>query len=225
MLHTDTGEPPLVLLSVGSAVANGQSWTLHLYLTRPHRPLLPWLGHLAMTAPCWAWQRRRPRELACPGAQRLRGHAWGWGGHSGWGRWKVLLARGRGRAAGACPALLHRPRLSSWRKRRSDIAVLGQWARVLRAQGTWLELRAKRICHPQHQKKITAPILCPYRRSTTQKTCKIKIYKEKGEEKRKTLYLFFFFPFPAFSEPITVLSNFCSQCFTLYRKLIYWDRS
>lgn len=179
----------------GSAVANGQSWTLHLCLTRPHWPVLPWLGHLAMTAPCWAWQHRRPRELACPGAQRPHGRPWGWCGHSGWARWKVLLARGRGRAADVCPAPLHTPRPSSWRKRRSDIAVLGQWARVLRARGTWLELRAKRICHPQHQKKSLPPYYALTEEAQLKKTLKLKFTKRRERKKGKHC-TFFFSPLP-----------------------------
>lgn len=61
------------------------------------------------------------------------------------GQVEVLMAR---EGAELLPCVLCRWTAGEPEERRSDGAVLGQWARVLRAQGTWLELRANPALHP-----------------------------------------------------------------------------
>lgn len=139
--HRQGGACPSPAQCEGSAVANGQSCTS---------------AFRGPTGHCGLGLARSP-WLRLPGPGRtgagLSLGPWGWGGQAGQGRGEVLLARGRGRAAAVSPAPFH----TRWPKRRSGSAVLGQWARVLRARGTWLGLRAKRILHPLHQEKSLPP--------------------------------------------------------------------
>lgn len=118
------GASPSPARCEGSAVADGHSCTSTL------KDL--------MAGVTLAWPPRH--DCACPGlAARV---AWGAGvswsppmglGWPGWsGQVGQAAGQGKGRAAAVSPAPLHAPRPSSRGKRRSDIAVLGQWARALR---------------------------------------------------------------------------------------------
>lgn len=166
-------------------MANGQSCSSTLKGPTGHCHLglatSAWLGHLTMAAPSWAWQRGIWLVLECSGPVATLGA----------GVASVVRAGGKGSWPGEGAELL----LGSRRERSSDIAVLGQRARVRRARGIWLELRAKRILQPQQQKRS----LSPYFGLTEEAQLKETLKNIKGRGKKENIvpcHFLFFPPFP-----------------------------
>lgn len=154
---------------------------LHLYLKRPHWLPSPCLGHLAMAAPSWAWQRGWPWELeGTPGARVV------W-----WAQ--VGCAPGQGKEQSCCCESCTAPRTTAVEPEETPqwYCSSGTASTGPEGLGNLAGNESKENPSPPAPKMITALILWPYWTSTTPKNSKLKIYEEKGEGKRKTLYLFF----------------------------------